>query len=82
MPVGVRLLVMLALALPVVAAPESIQLHYQVINGFPVKFVTVNLNDPEVVVTPATAPRFPTGLERWSSFIHRLQPDAAINGAL
>jgi len=70
----------LALALPAVAAPGSIQLHYQVINGFPVKFVTVNLNDPEVVVTPATAPRFPTGLERWSSFIARLQPDAAING--
>jgi len=76
--IGVWLLIILAL--PAFAAPESIQLHYQVINGFPVKYVTINLNDPDVVVTPATAPRFPNGLERWGSFISRLQPDAAING--
>ncbi len=74
------LLALLCVASVAIAAPESIQLHYQVINNFPVKFVTVNLNDPDIVVTPVTAPRFPTGLERWSSFLNRLQPDAAING--
>jgi hypothetical protein len=62
------------------AAPESVQLHYQLVNNFPVKYVTVNLNDPDVVVTPVAARSFPTGLEGWGSFLKRLQPDAAING--
>ena len=61
-------------------AAGSIQLGYQEIMGFPVKYVTVNMNDPEVVVTPAVCNRFPTGLENWEAFLSRVQPDAAING--
>lgn len=73
-------LIALLLASMALAAPESVQLNYQVINGFPVKYVSVNLNDPDVVISPAVAQRFPTGLERWGAFLGRLQPDAAING--
>lgn len=71
---------MLLCAAMALAAPESVQLNYLVVNNFPVKFVTVNLNDPDVVITPVAAQRFPVGLERWGSFLGRLQPDAAING--
>ena len=62
------------------AASGSVKLCYQEIMNFPVKYVTIDLNDPEVVVTTALATRFPTGLESWGSFLQRLQPDAAING--
>ncbi len=61
-------------------AAESVSLHYAVINNFPVKYVIVDMNDPEVVVTTALARPFPTGLESWGSLIGRLRPDAAING--
>ena len=62
------------------AAPGSIALQYQTINGFPVKYFVVNLRDPEVVVTTAVSSSFPYGLESWGSYLDRLQPDAAING--
>ncbi|MHB9132508.1 MAG: phosphodiester glycosidase family protein [Armatimonadota bacterium] len=62
------------------AASSSVTLDYKVINNFPVKMVLVNMQDPEVVVTTALANNFPTGLERWQSYLDRLQPDAAING--
>lgn len=64
----------------VFAAPRSITLKYRVINNFPVKYVTVDLHDPEVVVTSAIAHSFPNQLEGWGSFLGRLRPDAAING--
>lgn len=70
----------LYIAFAACAAPNSVALHYQVINGFPVKYVTVDMKDPDVVVTTALATPFPTGLEPWNSFLARLQPDAAING--
>ncbi len=78
-----RILVAMVCALAGVialASSESIALHYNVINGFPVKFVTVDMTDPAVVVTTALAPQFPTGLDSWGNFLNRLQPDAAING--
>lgn len=62
------------------AVAGSVKLCYQEIMNFPVKYVTIDMNDPEVVVTTALAGRFPTGLESWSSLLQRLQPDAAING--
>lgn len=78
-----RLLLLAVLLMTVLAAwagPRSVTLHYQEIMGFPVKYVAVNMNDPDVVVTTAVASRFPRGLESWSSFINRVHPDAAING--
>ena len=74
------LAVLLALALAAWAGPGSVTLHYQHIIGFPVKYVAVNMKDPDVVVTTAVASRFPRGLESWGSFINRVHPDAAING--
>jgi len=74
------LLGLLVATLAAWTAPESVTLHYQEILGFPVKYVAVNMNDPDVVVTTAVATRFPYGLESWSSLITRLHPDAAING--
>lgn len=68
------------LAVAALADPSSINVGYQKIMNFGVKYVAVNMNDPEVVITPAVAPGFPTHLESWGSFINRLQPDAAING--
>ncbi|HEX2948128.1 MAG TPA: phosphodiester glycosidase family protein [Armatimonadota bacterium] len=62
------------------AVPESVSLNYQVIDNFRVKYVAVNMNDPDVVVTTAVASSFPNSLESWRSFINRLHPDAAING--
>ena len=62
------------------ATTESVLLEYKKINGFTVKYVTINMNDPDVVVAPALAEGFPNRLEGWSSFLYRLQPDAAING--
>jgi len=70
----------LAWVVSVSAAPQSISVNYKVVNNFPVKYVAVNLNDPEVTVTTALATRFPTGLESWNSIINRLHPDALING--
>ncbi|MHB0937988.1 MAG: phosphodiester glycosidase family protein [Armatimonadota bacterium] len=71
---------MLTVSLAAWAGPKSVTLHYQEIMGFPVKFVAVNMKDPDVVVTTAVASRFPRGLESWGSFINRVHPDAAING--
>jgi len=71
---------MLAASLAARAELGSVTLHYQQILGFPVKYVAVNMNDPDVVVTTATAARFPRGVESWSGIISRLHPDAAING--
>jgi len=76
----ISLLLLLAVSLTAWAAPGSVTLNYQQINGFPVKYVAVNMNDPEVTVTTAVAVKFPRGLESWSSLINRLHPDAAING--
>lgn len=68
------------LAAAVMAAPESVQLQYRKVLNFPVKFVTVNMRDPEVMVSVAVAPTFPRGLESFGSFVRRLEPAAAING--
>jgi hypothetical protein len=76
----ISLLIVTASSLAAWAGPGSVTLHYQQILGFPVKYVAVNMNDPDVVVTTAVAPRFPRGLESWSGMINRLHPDAAING--
>ena len=62
------------------AVPGSVNLHYQVVNNFPVKFVSIDMKDPDVLVTTAVARSFPNGLEGWGSFISRLRPDAAMNG--
>jgi hypothetical protein len=59
---------------------ESVNVFYENINGFNVKYISVDTNDPEVVITTAVAQRFPNGLESWGSFMGRLNPDAAING--
>ncbi len=59
---------------------SGVTVHYQIVNNFPVKYVAVDMHDPEVVVTTAVAQPFPNGLESWSSILGRLQPDAAING--
>ena len=74
------LLCLLCAGLMVYGADASISLHYAVINNFPVKFVLIDMNDPGVVVAPAVARGFPTGLDSWGNFLSRLQPDAAING--
>lgn len=71
------LLVLLAVAW---ASGASVNLAYERIMGFPVRYVTVDMNDKEIVVAVAVARGFPTGLERWGSFLDRLKPDAAING--
>lgn len=63
------------------AAPGSVFLAYQQVNGFEVKYVSINLNDPDVVITTAVATRFPSGLEPWETFLARLHPDVAINGS-
>lgn len=73
-------MLLLAVSLAAWAAPGSVTLNYQKVIGFPVKYVAVNMNDPEVTVTTAVATKFPRGLESWSSIINRLHPDAAING--
>ena len=62
------------------ASRNSINVYYQEIDNFPVKYIVINMNDPDVVVTPAVASNFPEGLESWDSLLHRFQPDAAING--
>jgi hypothetical protein len=77
---GLLIIFTLVMSLPLQAALESVQLNYRKILNFPVKFVSVDLNDPEVTVTVATAPGFPRGLESWGRALTRLQPDAAING--
>lgn len=74
------LLACLFTAMTALAGSDSITLQYQRINGFEVKFVTINMTDPDVVVTTALAQSFPHGLERWENFLGRLQPDVAING--
>lgn len=63
------------------AAPGSVTVLYQVVDNFPVKYVAVNLHDPDVVITLAVATAFPYGLDSWKSFLNRLQPDAMINGS-
>lgn len=73
-------IILLISAIAAIASSDSITVHYQVVNNFPVRFVAVNMHDPDVLVTTAVATSFPTGLESWGSFLHRLQPDAAING--
>ncbi len=78
---GCCLLTSVLLGAAAFSAPGSIILTYQKIAGFEVKYVTINLNDPDVVVTTAVAQGFPTGLDPWCSFISRLQPDVAINGS-
>jgi hypothetical protein len=70
----------LCIACVAFADAKSVTLHYQIINNFPVKYVAVDMNDPEVRVTTAVAPSFPYGLEGWGSFMSRLRPTAAING--
>lgn len=59
---------------------QSISLQYAVINNFPVKYVLIDMKDPQIVVAPAVATAFPKGLDTWGSFINRLHPDVAING--
>jgi hypothetical protein len=73
---GVLLLCLLAGA----ALASGVSVHYQLVNNFPVKYVAIEMNDPEVVVTTAVAQPFPYGLESWGGIIGRLKPDAAING--
>ncbi|MEI6521080.1 MAG: phosphodiester glycosidase family protein [bacterium] len=59
---------------------DSVNVFYENINGFNVKYISVDTSDPEVVITTALSQRFPDGLESWGSFMSRLNPDAAING--
>lgn len=63
------------------AVPGSVNLQYKVVNNFPVKFVSINMKDPDVLVTTGVSRSFPDGLEGWGSFMDRLRPDAAINGS-
>lgn len=63
-----------------IAASGSVTINYEVINNFPVRYVAVNMHDPDVLVTTAVASSFPNGLDSWGTFINRLHPDAAING--
>lgn len=62
------------------AVPQSVHIWYQKVNNFPVKYVTINMNDPDVVVATAVSSGFPRGLDSWNTFLGRLRPDAAING--
>ncbi|HID07543.1 MAG TPA: phosphodiester glycosidase family protein, partial [Armatimonadetes bacterium] len=48
--------------------------------GLRVHFVTIDLNDARIAIMPAVSQSFPRGTERFSSFIHRTNPIAAING--
>lgn len=50
------------------------------IAGVSLHVITVDLNDPRVVISPALARGGPGSQESFSSFLSRLRPAAAING--
>ncbi len=77
-----KILILLALIYitSVIFCADSVNVFYENINGFKVKYISIDTSDSEVVITTAVAQRFPNGLESWGSFINRLNPDAAING--
>jgi tetratricopeptide (TPR) repeat protein len=48
--------------------------------GVPLHVITVNLNDPHIKVSVATADGFPRGHEPFGDFVSRVAPTAAITG--
>lgn len=50
------------------------------VGGVRLHVITVDLNDPRVVVSPALAQGGPGHQESFSSFVSRLEPVAAVNG--
>ncbi|HIE51463.1 MAG TPA: phosphodiester glycosidase family protein, partial [Armatimonadetes bacterium] len=59
---------------------RSVDYEHRTLSRVLVHVVTVNLNDPQVKVTPFVAAGFPGTDEDFAALIARAQPTAAING--
>ena len=62
------------------AQTESVTYEHKNIFGASVDVITINLNDPHILVTPVIAKNFPQRPERFESMVAREEPVAAING--
>lgn len=77
---GLMLLVVMLASSSVFAHPSSITYQKRWVAGIPVHLVTINLNDPDVRMSPVL-PRYGVGhSESWGAMIGRARPTAAITG--
>lgn len=74
------LLLVLLLSRPCPAARNSVSYTRSYVNGVVAQVITVNLNDPDVRLTPALARRGVGASERFESILDRTRPTAAITG--
>lgn len=75
------LIVLISLiSLPVSAEEASVSYSKRYVRGVVVHVVTVNMNDPDVKLTPAYATRGVGASESFHSILNRTRPTAAITG--
>lgn len=66
--------------IPAADDARSVAYDTRVVLGVPVHTVTVNLNDPHIKVSVATATGFPRARESFGDFVGRVAPTAAVTG--